>query len=327
MVYSSGDERLGPVSPKKLKSLAAAGDLDPDALVWREGMEDWRPASEVKGLFPKWNASPPEPVVFDEAGPPELPPPTRRTENSEREPQPRVSGTAPALWTPKWLTVASFFLTPAFGSYLVAQNWTAMGESGRAGTSMKWFYGTLAWVAVCVLATPFDLPTRLFWFVSCGVFVAWAVKGADPHRKAVEERYGDDYPRRSWGKPLLAAGGAVCGVLILSCAGMLLAGGDPRIAVVRSSSFDDYPAATIGELMENFLADPEWSTSDDGRTVTVEGGMTYAGKPVQATVIFDVEPGGAFEMEALELNGVPQNRLVYNQFLDLIEEEHRKNTR
>ena len=322
--YSSDGERHGPVGAKKLKSLAASGDLRPDDLVWKEGMGEWQPASKLKKLFPE-PADRSEPVTFQEA---ETTQPDRPSAAvGSRSAPPVEDGPAaagrPGLWTPKWLTVASFFLTPAFGSYLVARNWTAMGEPEKARKSMRWFYGTLAWIAVCVLTTPFDLPIRLFWFVSCGVFVAWAVKGADPHRKAVEERYGDDYPRRSWGKPLLAAGGAVCGVMILSCAGMLMAGGDPRIAVVRSSSFDDYPQATIGELMDGFLADPEWSTSDDGNTVQVQGGMTYAGEPVEATVIFDVGPGGTFEMETLELNGIPQNRLIYNEFADLIVKQHR----
>ena len=191
---------------------------------------------------------------------------------------------------------------------------------------MKWFYGTLAWVAVCVLVTPLGLPTRIFWFVSCGIFVAWAVKAAGPHRTAVEKCYGDEYPRRSWARPLLAAGGAVCGVMVLSCAGLLATGGlggDPQVETVKGGKFGNYKQATVGELLDGFLADPEWSSADDGRTVQVKGGMTYAGKPVEATVLFDVDADGTFEMETLELNGIPQNRLIYNEFAELIVKQHR----
>lgn len=49
----------GPVSSLALKKLADAGRVTPDTLVWREGMPDWVPAGEIKGLCPD------EPVVAD----------------------------------------------------------------------------------------------------------------------------------------------------------------------------------------------------------------------------------------------------------------------
>ncbi|MFM7206967.1 MAG: DUF4339 domain-containing protein, partial [Planctomycetaceae bacterium] len=49
----------GPVSSLALKKLADAGRVAPDTLVWREGMPDWVPAGEIKGLCPD------EPVVAD----------------------------------------------------------------------------------------------------------------------------------------------------------------------------------------------------------------------------------------------------------------------
>lgn len=44
-------EREGPVSPAKLKQLAAEGWLTPDDLVWKEGLPEWLPAKKVRGLF------------------------------------------------------------------------------------------------------------------------------------------------------------------------------------------------------------------------------------------------------------------------------------
>lgn len=49
--FACGDEQFGPVSAARLKELATAGELRPDDLVWREGMEDWAEARYVKGLF------------------------------------------------------------------------------------------------------------------------------------------------------------------------------------------------------------------------------------------------------------------------------------
>lgn len=49
--YTADEERKGPVSADDLKQLAEAGKLSPSDFVWKEGMDDWRPASQVKGLF------------------------------------------------------------------------------------------------------------------------------------------------------------------------------------------------------------------------------------------------------------------------------------
>jgi len=50
-LYSKGDDhQAGPVSAGELKRLAQSGELAPDDLVWKEGMDDWLPASRIKGM-------------------------------------------------------------------------------------------------------------------------------------------------------------------------------------------------------------------------------------------------------------------------------------
>lgn len=49
--YARNNQQLGPVSAAELKQLAERGDLKPEDLVWRSGMNDWTPASRVRGLF------------------------------------------------------------------------------------------------------------------------------------------------------------------------------------------------------------------------------------------------------------------------------------
>jgi hypothetical protein len=49
--YSRGDTTVGPVSALDLKHLASSGQLAPTDLVWKEGMRDWLPAEQLKGLF------------------------------------------------------------------------------------------------------------------------------------------------------------------------------------------------------------------------------------------------------------------------------------
>lgn len=49
--YSNGGQQHGPVSAADLKALAKSGNLLPTDLIWKEGMAEWKPASNVKGLF------------------------------------------------------------------------------------------------------------------------------------------------------------------------------------------------------------------------------------------------------------------------------------
>lgn len=53
----NGDER-GPVTATELRRLANVGEIVAEDSVWKEGMAEWRPAGNFKGLFPP--ATPPE---------------------------------------------------------------------------------------------------------------------------------------------------------------------------------------------------------------------------------------------------------------------------
>ena len=49
--YSVDGQKLGPVSGRDLKRLAASGEIKPSSLVWKQGMANWAAAKGVKGLF------------------------------------------------------------------------------------------------------------------------------------------------------------------------------------------------------------------------------------------------------------------------------------
>jgi hypothetical protein len=65
--YSREGQRLGPVPGDQLKQLASSGQLQPNDLIWKEGMANWIQAARVKGLFPVAAPQPPEIPV---GGPP-----------------------------------------------------------------------------------------------------------------------------------------------------------------------------------------------------------------------------------------------------------------
>ena len=48
--YAKDGKKHGPVSSSELKKLAASGKLDPEDLVWTDGMKDWTAARDVPGL-------------------------------------------------------------------------------------------------------------------------------------------------------------------------------------------------------------------------------------------------------------------------------------
>jgi hypothetical protein len=49
--FADGDVERGPITEAQLRALIGTGNLRPEDLVWKEGMEDWTAAGEVPGLF------------------------------------------------------------------------------------------------------------------------------------------------------------------------------------------------------------------------------------------------------------------------------------
>lgn len=62
--YVQAGQQVGPVSETDLANLAAAGTIKSDTLVWREGMPNWIPYSQIAGgapsISPGSAASPPQ---------------------------------------------------------------------------------------------------------------------------------------------------------------------------------------------------------------------------------------------------------------------------
>lgn len=72
--YAHGGEQKGPVPVSELQRLASTGDFDPASdLVWRDGMDDWKPASAVEELtaaLQPAREAPPEATTGAEPAPP-----------------------------------------------------------------------------------------------------------------------------------------------------------------------------------------------------------------------------------------------------------------
>ncbi|MGE4550703.1 MAG: DUF4339 domain-containing protein, partial [Opitutales bacterium] len=53
-------KRNGPHDPGDVKALYDSGRVSGDDLVWKAGMDDWKP---LKELFPEWTQEPKEPLT------------------------------------------------------------------------------------------------------------------------------------------------------------------------------------------------------------------------------------------------------------------------
>ncbi len=47
--YAKGSERIGPLGEQEWQGVVASGAISPDTLVWREGMPNWLPYSQIAG--------------------------------------------------------------------------------------------------------------------------------------------------------------------------------------------------------------------------------------------------------------------------------------
>jgi len=118
----------------------------------------------------------------------------------------QIASEAPPLWNPNACGNWSLLFTPVFGSFLVWKNWQAVDQPRG-----------LAWFVVSVLML---LPTVIVPGVGLLYLIVWYFASVKPQARFVRERYGNDYPRRGWGKPLLVGFGAyavlIAGLVLLA---------------------------------------------------------------------------------------------------------------
>lgn len=75
--FARGGNRWGPVPWEELRGRVQAGGLLPTDLVWTQGMEQWKAAGSVPGLFPEGYAAPAPPISRPPVQPFALQPPPR----------------------------------------------------------------------------------------------------------------------------------------------------------------------------------------------------------------------------------------------------------
>lgn len=112
----------------------------------------------------------------------------------------------PPLWNPGAAASWSLLFSPVFGAIVHMKNWQAMGEPEKAATSKTWAIATVALFSISVVlsvALPdskaVDLLSRLGGLV---LLIAWYYAIGKSQSPAILARYGDNYTRKGWAKPL-----------------------------------------------------------------------------------------------------------------------------
>lgn len=217
--YARGGEKFGPYETAEIKSFASSGSLLPGDLLWKEGMQQWVGANSVKGLFPA--AEPPAipPVTVPPSIPRQAAEPSQIRVAAPVETVPPTAASAPpsrpALWNPNAAASWSLLLTAAFGAWLHAKNWNALGQPGKAEKSMWWVYAGFALFFVA----PF-LPDQVAAGLPIWYLLGWYFFAARPQAKLVKESVGNDYERKSWIKPIaIGMGAMVCYIIFFAILG------------------------------------------------------------------------------------------------------------
>lgn len=126
---------------------------------------------------------------------------------------------AAPIWNPNAAANWCLLFTPAFGAYLHALNWRALGEPDKARKAMGWFYVSLVMLAVYPLLGVLSLYQHHV-FPARGLallyLIVWYFSAARSQANYVKEKFGSDYQRLGWGKPLLIAVAGAVGYYVLA---------------------------------------------------------------------------------------------------------------
>jgi hypothetical protein len=98
------------------------------------------------------------------------------------------------------------------------KNWEALGEPAKASVAKVWVLVTILALAGTAVAAAFlpnprslDGMSRILGFV---LLLSWYFSSGRSQAEYVKSRYGKDYPRRNWGKPLLLGCLALVGFIV-----------------------------------------------------------------------------------------------------------------
>lgn len=114
-----------------------------------------------------------------------------------------------ALWNPSAAATWSLVFTPAFGAFIHMHNWHALGQPQQAAAARRWFYASLALLAlqICTRALNERLGSEPMLLHPLGLLflLVWYFAAARQQAQLVKARFGPGYARKRWDSVLVAA--------------------------------------------------------------------------------------------------------------------------
>ena len=113
----------------------------------------------------------------------------------------------PTLWNPTAAVNWSFLFTPVFGTLIQSYNWKHLGEKSKQRTGKIWFVLFLLLYLLdpffnLLIAIPEDEPSPWHYRPFAYVFL-WYFAYGRSQTKYVKEKFGKNYSRKGWAKPLM----------------------------------------------------------------------------------------------------------------------------
>lgn len=96
------------------------------------------------------------------------------------------------------------------------------------------------------------------------------------------------------------------------------------VQIVQDGTLEGYPSKTLGQAVDGFFRSPSWEaiTARDGKTyVNISGRTSFMDSTVDVLLQYRVDADtGQFELQAFEMNGVPQNMIMYSGLISAMYE-------
>ena len=130
---------------------------------------------------------------------------------------PAASTQPSPLWNPNAAANWSLLFSSAFGSFLHARNAEALGRVEEAKSNWRWFYGTIIYFVLTLgdIFAP-EWVQGLSRFVGLAILLTWYFKVARKQIRFVKTTFGKEYPKKSWGVPLLVAFACLVGLIVVT---------------------------------------------------------------------------------------------------------------
>lgn len=125
---------------------------------------------------------------------------------------------------------------------------------------------------------------------------------------------------------------AVIGVIVVLIVGIALASmgtsETEKVSTVKDGYFYDYTEedgyTDVGTAFDNYFADGTWkafTADDDSEIVEFNGTCLYLDEEANCSIQFEIGEDNTFNVRSMEIDGVPQSRLIINSLIDEVMEE------